>query len=98
MQARIAELEAQLAEVTNQEGQGKQEGMVNAALWEDSCRAACSVLVEIMSNGETGIIKRDFEERLKNATAGKRTHSKVDRIAWEALPDTYKNGPGCPKR
>ena len=94
----LAAANEQLVEVVNQGGQGKQEGTVNAALWEDSCRAACSILVEIMSNGEADIIKRDFEERLKNATAGKRTHSKVDRIAWEALPDKYKHGPGCPKK
>ncbi len=71
---------------------------VDAALWETSCRAACSVLVEIVGSGERGITNAVFLERMKALAPGKRTHTKADKIAWKALPDRHKNGPGCPKK
>jgi len=104
--ARIAELEAQLEEANRRanEAEGRTDYVqqeivtVDAALWETSCRAACSVLVEIVGSGEMGITNAVFLERMKALAPGKRTHTKADKIAWKALPDRHKNGPGCPKK
>lgn len=71
---------------------------VDAALWENSFRAACSVLVKIVGNNETGITRSTLENRMKDVASGGRTHTKADRIAWESLPDKHKSGPGRPKK
>jgi len=73
-------------------------GTVDATLWENSLDAACTVLVGIMDNGETGITKDTFGERMRDASPNKRTHTKADRLAWKNLPDRYKAGPGRPKK
>ena len=93
-----AELEAELAEAKAQAAAPQEIVTVDAALWENSCKAACTVLVEIMGNGETGITRDNFLERMRAIIPGKRTHTKADKIAWATLPDRYKNGPGCPKK
>jgi len=97
-ESRIAELEAELAEAKAQAAAPQEIVTVDAALWENSCKAACTVLVEIMGNGETGITRDNFLERMRAIIPGKRTHTKADKIAWATLPDRYKNGPGCPKK
>lgn len=71
---------------------------VNLPLWDASCKAACKVLVEIMGNGETGITKDGFRERMKAYASGYSPHTNAVSAAWKALPDRYKNGPGCPKK
>lgn len=94
----IEELKQALAEAKAQTAAPQEVVPVDAALWESSCEAACTVLVEIVGNGETGMSKAIFLERMKALAPGKRTHTKADKIAWKALPNRYKNGPGCPKK
>lgn len=71
---------------------------VDATLWASSCSAACDLLVKIMSDDERGITNPMFLERMKAISPNKRTHTDVDKLAWKALPDKYKNGPGRPKK
>lgn len=103
-QKRIVELETRLEEVSCQARKAintpQQVVTVDAALWEDSCKAMGKVLVEVIENGET--VQKDSKDlsvktlktRLKDASERKRIHSKVDAIAWEVLPEKYRNGPG----
>ena len=92
----LADTRAELAEAKAAKPQ--QVGTVDATLWENSLDAACTVLVGIMDNGETGITKDTFGERMRDASPNKRTHTKADRLAWKNLPDRYKAGPGRPKK
>lgn len=109
----IGELEAQLTAALQRAGAAEQAlakaqeqlaaapqevGTVDAALWENSLDAACTVLVGIMDNGEVGITKDNFGERMRDASPNKRTHTKADRLAWKKLPDRHKAGPGRPKK
>lgn len=103
-QKRIVELEARLEEVSCQTKEAintpQEVVTVDAALWEDSCKAMGKILVEIIENGET--VQKDSKDlsaqtlktRLKAASERKRIHSKVDAIAWEVLPEKYRNRPG----
>ena len=93
------DLKQALAEAREQLAAAPQEVVtVNAALWEESCKAACVVTEQIAKNRERGITKAAFLGRMKAVTPNKVTCSGADRAAWKALPDEYKNGPGCPKK
>ncbi len=100
-ETRVAELEQQLADTRAQlaaVSQPQEVVTVDAALWEDSCRAACSVLVKIVGGGETDITNAAFQKRMAAAASGGRTHTKADKIAWKSLPDAHKAGPGRPQK
>lgn|GEM_PF-5951710 len=98
LKARISELEAEIMEFKAQTAAPQEVVTVNAALWEESCKAACVVTEQIAKNRERGITKDAFLGRMKAVTPNKVTCSGADRAAWKALPDEYKNGPGCPKK
>lgn len=92
----LADTRAELAEA--QAAAPQEVVTVNAALWEASCEAACAVTEQIAKNHERGITKGAFLDRMRAAATGKKTCSGADKVAWKALPDEYKNGPGCPKK
>lgn len=81
LDARIYELEAQLEEANRRsnEAEGRADHVqqeivtIDSALWETSCRAACSVLVELVGSGEMGITTNAvLLERMRASTPGKK--------------------------
>ena len=97
LQAKLAEAEARAADAQKALADAPKEVVtVNAELWGDSMAAACAVLVEIVESGETGVVREAFNARMKAASRIKMTHTKSDMIAWKALPERHKSGPGAP--
>ena len=70
---------------------------VNAAMWENSVRAAFSLWADIIKpGGRTDWKEQEFKDALSNLCPD--YHSTVLSLAWSLLPGNYKHGPGRPKK
>lgn len=69
---------------------------VNAAMWEESVRAAFTLWADIIKANKTGLKEQDFRNALSGYYSG--YHTKVHALAWQLLPDKYKHGSGRPKK
>lgn len=67
---------------------------VNAQKWKDSVQAACGLLVFILQGTKYDWRSGEFSAEL--CKRYKDYHTDVERIAWSALPDKFKHGPGRP--
>lgn len=67
---------------------------VNAQKWKDSMHAACGLLVFILQGTKDDWRSGEFSAEL--CKRYKDYHTDVERIAWSALPDKFKHGPGRP--
>ena len=94
LKAELEEARAAL-EKARQEQTGHAKGAtVNAQKWKDSVQAACELLVSIMrgkrDNWRSGEFSAELCKRCRDY------HTDAARIAWRALPDDFKHGPGRP--
>lgn len=67
---------------------------VNTQKWKDSVQAACGLLVFILQGTKDDWRSGEFSAEL--CKRYKDYHTDVERIAWSALPDKFKHGPGRP--
>lgn len=100
--ARIAELEAQLAAATEEAAKRKEaqavteaNTTVKAAKWENSVSAAFDLWNEIFQGNKNSWTRDEFTTALAKKYPD--YHTKVLTLAWSRLPEKYKQGPGRPK-
>ena len=90
--ARITELETQLTEAT-----AEPTTTVNAAMWENSVKAAFMAWAQIFQGDKTDWKEKEFQEAVLKHGMG--CHTKVLTLAWSLLPsDDFKHGKGRPKK
>lgn len=89
--ARIAQLERALATA-----KAEPVTTVNAAKWEGSVAAAFGVWADIVAGNKTDWKEDEFRSAIEARCTD--YHTKVHAIAWNLLPDEFKNGRGRPKK
>lgn len=101
---RIAELEAQVAALTNELAKREEAQtaatsapgtIVNSDRWEKSVSAAFELWHEIICGSKKNWIYDNFCSALKKKYHS--YHTKVLHLAWKHLPEAYKQGAGRPK-
>ena len=98
---RIAELEAQLAAAEEAakrkevQAVAEPDTTVKAAKWENSVSAAFDLWNEIFQGNKNSWTRDEFTTALAEKYPD--YHTKVLALAWNRLPEKYKQGPGRPK-
>lgn len=82
--------------IRDYQNQLKKISTVNATKWENSVKAAFGILTQILTGDKFDWTLADFTEELSKKYSD--YHVRVKDMAWRAIPQKYKKGPGRPTK